>query len=105
MVSNSNLAESFTHFDPLTNFIHFAFQVGIQSIMNTMNDKCKCHGVSGSCSMKTCWRKLSDFNTTAAMLRVKYHQAIRKLPTTKASRRDILGPIIKQRLVRKDKLN
>jgi len=29
--------------------------------------------------MKTCWRKLSDFNNTAAALRIKYHQAIRKL--------------------------
>lgn len=37
--------------------------------------------------MKTCWRKLSDFNATAAALRVKYHQAIRKIPYAKASRR------------------
>lgn len=44
-------------------------------------------GVSGSCSMQTCWRKLSGFNTTAAALRVKYHQAIRKLSFAKASRR------------------
>lgn len=52
-----------------------------------MKDKCKCHGVSGSCSMKTCWRKLSDFNSTAAALRLKYHQAIRKLPINKGARR------------------
>jgi len=44
-------------------------------------------GVSGSCSMKTCWRKLSDFNNTAAALRIKYHQAIRKLSYAKAARR------------------
>lgn len=37
--------------------------------------------------MKTCWRKLSDFNSTAAALRAKYHQAIRKIPIAKASRR------------------
>lgn len=44
-------------------------------------------GVSGSCSMQTCWRKLNGFNTTAAALRVKYHQAIRKISMAKASRR------------------
>lgn len=37
--------------------------------------------------MKSCWKRLGDFNSTAAALRVKYHQAIRKLPITKASRR------------------
>ena len=54
-----------------------------------MTDKCKCHGVSGSCSMKTCWRRLGDFNSTAALLRTKYHQAVRKIPSNKASRRAI----------------
>lgn len=44
-------------------------------------------GVSGSCSMQTCWRKLSGFNTTAAALRVKYHQAVRKISFAKSSRR------------------
>lgn len=53
-----------------------------------MNDRCKCHGVSGSCSLKTCWRKLGDFNATAAILRTKYHHAIRKIPiNNKTSRR------------------
>lgn len=37
--------------------------------------------------MQTCWRKLGGFNTTSAVLRVKYHQAIRKLSLAKASRR------------------
>lgn len=55
--------------------------------METMRDKCKCHGVSGSCTLKTCWRKMGDFNTTAAVLRAKYHQAVRKQPSNKASRR------------------
>lgn len=57
--------------------------------MSTINEKCKCHGVSGSCSMKTCWRKLADFNTTASLLKVKYHEAIRKFPSNKSSRRSV----------------
>lgn len=53
-----------------------------------MKDKCKCHGVSGSCSMKTCWKKLADFNATATLLRQKYNQAIRKAPNTRTIRRE-----------------
>lgn len=63
--------------------------MGIYSAISTINEKCKCHGVSGSCSMKTCWRKLADFNTTASLLKVKYHEAIRKFPSNKSSRRAI----------------
>lgn len=51
-----------------------------------MKDKCKCHGVSGSCSMKTCWKKMADFNSTATLLRQKYNQAIRKAPTQRTMR-------------------
>lgn len=53
-----------------------------------MMDKCKCHGVSGSCSMKTCWKKLSEFNATATLLRQKYNEAIRKAPNLRTIRRN-----------------
>lgn len=55
--------------------------------MSTMEDKCKCHGVSGSCSTKTCWKKLSDFKTTAVLLREKYQQATRQLEISNTSAR------------------
>lgn len=55
--------------------------------MATLDDKCKCHGVSGSCSMKTCWRRLHDFNMTANLLRQKYHDAKRKM-SSKTSKRN-----------------
>lgn len=56
--------------------------------MTTLDDKCKCHGVSGSCSMRTCWRRLHDFNMTANLLRHKYHDAKRKMPHSKTSKRN-----------------
>lgn len=41
-----------------------------------MNRTCKCHGVSGSCSVKTCWHQLADFSKTAAVLKDKYDNAV-----------------------------
>ncbi|XP_050077932.1 protein Wnt-4 [Anopheles maculipalpis] len=74
--------------DPVTEMLRHDSEVGISAITSAMTDRCKCHGVSGSCSMKTCWRRLGDFNTTAALLRTKYHLAIRKIPVNnKTSRR------------------
>uniref|UniRef100_A0A182NBQ3 Protein Wnt n=1 Tax=Anopheles dirus TaxID=7168 RepID=A0A182NBQ3_9DIPT len=76
------------HGDPVGEMLRHDSEVGISAITSAMTDRCKCHGVSGSCSMKTCWRRLGDFNTTAALLRTKYHLAIRKIPVNnKTSRR------------------
>ncbi|KAK3724946.1 hypothetical protein QZH41_017158 [Actinostola sp. cb2023] len=38
--------------------------------------ECKCHGVSGSCSLKTCWRQLSEFREIGNRLHDKYDAAI-----------------------------
>ena len=70
-----------------------------------MKDKCKCHGVSGSCSMKTCWKKLSDFNATATLLRQKYNQAIRKAPNARTMRREASSSRVKKPIQRRKKVN
>ncbi|MEE6478046.1 hypothetical protein FKM82_011721 [Ascaphus truei] len=36
---------------------------------------CKCHGVSGSCSLKTCWLQLADFRKVGEHLKEKYDSA------------------------------
>lgn len=49
---------------------------GNQVVLDSLTTACKCHGVSGSCSIKTCWRSLSDFNKIAEKLKNKYGMAI-----------------------------
>ncbi|VDP89412.1 unnamed protein product [Echinostoma caproni] len=41
-----------------------------------MEVQCKCHGVSGSCEMRTCWRSLPKFRDLGEHLQERFHQAI-----------------------------
>lgn len=40
----------------------------LQVVSQGMRTKCTCHGVSGSCSVRTCWRSLSSLSRAAAAL-------------------------------------
>lgn len=42
-----------------------------------MTVACKCHGVSGSCVLKTCWRQLPDLRSVGDRLLVRYDGALR----------------------------
>ena len=50
---------------------------------------CKCHGVSGSCSLKTCWMHLSPFREVGNRLKQKYDQAA----AVRLARRRRLEPV------------
>lgn len=41
-----------------------------------MGTVCRCHGVSGSCQSKTCFRRLSDFKSVATVLKKRYDKVI-----------------------------
>ncbi|VDQ16663.1 unnamed protein product [Trichobilharzia regenti] len=45
-------------------------------VINKMEVQCKCHGVSGSCEMRTCWRSLPKFRNLGAHLQERFHEAI-----------------------------
>ncbi|KAG5273821.1 hypothetical protein AALO_G00155920 [Alosa alosa] len=53
-----------------------------RALMNLHNNRagrkleCKCHGVSGSCSVRTCWLAMADFRRTGDYLRKKYNSAV-----------------------------
>jgi len=40
------------------NLLNYVF---IKILKQSMESACKCHGVSGACTTKVCWRKLSSF--------------------------------------------
>ncbi|XP_074530057.1 protein Wnt-8a-like isoform X2 [Halichoeres trimaculatus] len=50
-------------------------EAGRLAIKATMRKACKCHGVSGSCSIQTCWMQLADFREVGTYLKMKHEQA------------------------------
>ncbi len=46
-----------------------------QAVKATLKRTCKCHGVSGSCSIQTCWTQLADFREIGTYLKIKHDQA------------------------------
>ncbi|XP_032790981.2 protein Wnt-9a [Daphnia magna] len=50
--------------------------VGMKVVEQLVKRTCKCHGVSGSCSVKTCWNQLAVFSETAAVIKSKYDNAV-----------------------------
>ncbi|XP_033103109.1 protein Wnt-8b-like [Anneissia japonica] len=52
-------------------------EAGRRAVHQTMNKACKCHGVSGSCSIQTCWKQLAEFGSVGSLLKKKFENAVR----------------------------
>ncbi|KAJ1136587.1 hypothetical protein NDU88_003002 [Pleurodeles waltl] len=50
-------------------------EAGRTTILDHLHLKCKCHGLSGSCEVKTCWWAQPDFRTIGDYLKDKYDSA------------------------------
>lgn len=48
-----------------------------QAVKSGLKTTCKCHGVSGSCAVRTCWKQLSPFQDTGHLLKYRYDTAVR----------------------------
>ncbi|ESO85170.1 hypothetical protein LOTGIDRAFT_130786, partial [Lottia gigantea] len=47
-------------------------EAGRRAVYNFAKVACKCHGVSGSCSLKTCWQHLPNFREIGNRLKDRY---------------------------------
>ncbi|XP_052567472.1 protein Wnt-2 [Culex pipiens pallens] len=50
-------------------------RVGRKIVKVLLRTECKCHGVSGSCAMRTCWKNLPSFHTVGNIMMRKYRKA------------------------------
>ncbi|XP_070561162.1 protein Wnt-4-like [Ptychodera flava] len=50
-------------------------EAGRRTVEANMKVECKCHGVSGSCEMKTCWRAMPTFREVGEKLKEKFDGA------------------------------
>lgn len=53
--------------------------------------QCKCHGVSGSCELKTCWRSMTSFRSISSLLRDRYDSAVDVEERRSGSRRELIS--------------
>ena len=53
----------------------YRFFYWFQAVYFGARPHCKCHGVSGSCSLKTCWHQLRPFREVGNYLKEKYDSA------------------------------
>lgn len=57
--------------------ILFILLLAFQAVTKSMEVKCKCHGMSGSCELKTCWRAVPSIRKVGDTLKDRYRYATR----------------------------
>lgn len=72
---------------------------GRKAVTKTMRFVCKCHGITGSCSLRTCWKELSKFRKIGRYIKRKYHHALQldwneKMKDENDPRRRSLFPVL-----------
>ena len=62
------------HFSPVS-IVPLKVDCFWQVVEENMGHSCKCHGVSGSCRVQTCWRQLATFRKIGTHLKQRYDRA------------------------------
>lgn len=77
-------------------------EAGREAVRDKMSVVCRCHGVSGSCETRTCFRRLSEFKDVAALLKEKYDNIINVVSKNMGHKKQMLRPRRKKRYTPKD---
>ncbi|GAB6022554.1 Protein Wnt-4 [Chamberlinius hualienensis] len=70
-------------------------EAGRKILEQNMQIECKCHGVSGSCELKTCWKSMPSFRKVGEILKEKFDGAT-EVEERKVGSRRTLAPINSQ---------
>ncbi|XP_047667199.1 wingless-type MMTV integration site family, member 4b isoform X2 [Tachysurus fulvidraco] len=65
-------------------------EAGRKAILHNMQVECKCHGVSGSCELRTCWKVMPPFRRVGAVLKERFDGATEVRLTRIGSRAALL---------------
>uniref|UniRef100_A0A3Q2PJ04 Protein Wnt n=1 Tax=Fundulus heteroclitus TaxID=8078 RepID=A0A3Q2PJ04_FUNHE len=79
-------------------------EVGRQVLKEALVMKCKCHGVSGSCSIRTCWKGLQDLREIAMDLKSKYLSATKVVYRATGTRKHLVPKDIDIRPLRENEM-
>ncbi|KAF1642604.1 Protein Wnt-4, partial [Eudyptes chrysocome] len=62
-------------------------EAGRKALLAHMKVECKCHGVSGSCEVRTCWKVMPPFRKVGNILKEKFEGATEVHPKRVGSRK------------------
>nr|P21551.1 RecName: Full=Protein Wnt-1; Flags: Precursor [Ambystoma mexicanum]CAA38991.1 Wnt-1 [Ambystoma mexicanum] len=62
-------------------------EAGRMTVFSEMKQECKCHGMSGSCAVRTCWMRLPTFRAVGDFLKDRFDGASRVIYGNKGSNR------------------
>lgn len=79
------------------------YEVGRLAVKRSMKKICKCHGISGSCQINTCWNSLPSMSKIGDYLKSQYRLAAR-VGTMSAKETDLHGLNSELEKIRRDKL-
>uniref|UniRef100_A0AAQ4QTS8 Protein Wnt n=1 Tax=Gasterosteus aculeatus aculeatus TaxID=481459 RepID=A0AAQ4QTS8_GASAC len=65
-------------------------EAGRKAILHNMQVECKCHGVSGSCELRTCWKVMPPFRRVGVVLKERFDGATEVRLTRVGSRTALL---------------
>lgn len=79
--------------------VYIVLRYLLQAVTKTMRFVCKCHGITGSCSLRTCWKELAKFRKIGRYIKRKYQHALQldwneKMKDENDPRRRSLFPVL-----------